>query len=184
VTTFVALLRGINLGAHNKVPMAELRALVATLGFDNVRTYLQSGNVVCEGRGSPESVSTTLADGIAATFGLDVPVIVRTGAELARVVADNPFVAEGGLPSAEPTLYHVTFLASDPDPDRLSALEEATRQYRPDTFRTVGRDIYLHLPGGYGVTKLNNSLFERRFGVGATTRNWKSVTALDALATP
>jgi uncharacterized protein (DUF1697 family) len=138
--------------------------------------------VVCEGGGTPGSVSTTLADGIVEAFGLAVPVIVRTGAELARVAADNPFVAEGHQPSAEPTLFHVTFLASAPDAGQLSALAEATRRYRPDTFRVVGKDVYLHIPGGYGETKLHNALFEQRLGVGATTRNWKSVTALDAMA--
>jgi uncharacterized protein (DUF1697 family) len=182
VTTFVAMLRGINVSGRNKVAMADLKQMVSSLGFDNVRTYVQSGNVVCDGAGAPGAVSSALADGIERTFGLAVPVIVRTGPELARVVASNPFEADGHVPSDEPRLYHVTFLAEAPDPADLEALEQATARFRPDTFRAVGSDLYLHIPGGYGETKLTNALFETRLGVGATTRNWKTVSTLAAMA--
>ena len=179
--TFVALLRGVNVGGRT-LPMADLRTLVEGLGCTGVRTYVQSGNVVFEGSGTPAALAAGLAQAIAADRGFEVPVIVRRAGDLARTVAANPFVAEGLDPDAEPRLFHVTFLGASPDPAAVAELVAATRPHHPDTFRWQGTDIYLHIPGGYGETKLTNALFERRLGVPATTRNWRTVTTLASMA--
>ena len=181
VTTYVAMLRAVNVGGR-KLPMAELRALVASLGFGDVRTYVQSGNLVFEGKGKPVDLAVTLADAITADRRFDVPVVVRTAAELAEVVAANPFAAVGVDPDAEPRRFHVTFLGSVPAASAVGDLAAATERYRPDTFRWEGSHVYLDIPGGYGETKLTNALFERKLGVTATTRNWRTVTTLAAMA--
>jgi uncharacterized protein (DUF1697 family) len=182
VPTFVALLRGVNVGGH-RLPMAELRALVEGMGHTRVRTYVQSGNLVFEGTGTPDRLAAELAAALADHCDFEVPVIVRSAEGLARTVAANPFLDEGLDPNAEPKLFHVTFLGGAPDAGAVAALEEATERYRPDTFRWRGTDVYLHIPGGYGETKLTNALFEKKLGVPATTRNWRSVTTLASMAT-
>ena len=178
--TFVALLRSINVGGRNRVPMAELGDLVRSLGFGNVETYLQSGNVVFTGSGAPAGVGRALEEGIRTRFGLEVPVVVRSKPQLARVVKGNPYAGLG----ADPTTVHVTFLARAPDPAhreelvRLGAESGPGGAYGDDRMTPVGVDIYLYCPGGYGETKLTNAFVERRSGAVATTRNWRTVTAL------
>jgi uncharacterized protein (DUF1697 family) len=178
VTTLVALLRSVNVGGRNRVPMDELRTMVEALGFASVQTYVQSGNLVFTGTGRPASVAAAIERGIAATFGLQVPVLVRSGRQLARILASNPFAT----PGVDPKTVHVTFLAGQPAPDRVKALAGTDGSFGDDRFEVAGTDIFLHCPGGYGVTKLNNAFFERRTGVVATTRNWRTVTALANLA--
>lgn len=174
--TYVALLRGINLGAHNKVSMADLRALFASLGADDVETYVQSGNIIFTSRDRPPELTEAIEARIRRDLGLNVTVLLRTNAELAKVLAGNPF-SRGGR---EPTKLHVTFLAEKPDRAHTRTLDP--KRSEPDEFRVVGQEIYLHCPNGYGRSKLSNAYFEQQLGVAATTRNWKTVTTLAELA--
>ena len=167
----VALLRGINLGNHHKVPMKDLRAALEAHGFVNVRTYIQSGNVVFEApRGRHGAAISKVVE---ARFGhIDVPVMMRRGAELTRVEAVHPFALRG----EDITKVHVTFLDSKPTAAALERL--ADFDTRGDELEVIGKEVYLFCPNGYGRTKLTNKLFERRLGVAATTRNFKTVRAL------
>ena len=175
--TYVALLRGVNLGARNKVSMADLRALFLDLGHEDVATYVQSGNVIFKTEFGNDAELTKAIEGrIARDLGLSITVVVRTKAQLARVAADNPFVAN----ETEPTKLHVTLLSDAPGRADVSELE-ATK-FAPDEFRLVGKEIYLHTPQGYGRTKLSGAYFEKQLGVAATTRNWRTVTKLAELA--
>ena len=180
--SYVAMLRGINVGGRNRVAMADLESLVEELGFGNVRTYVQSGNIVFHGTGGTAEVASALGDGLRSTLGLDVPVVVRTTEQLDEVIASNPFAGDGMDPASQPTLFHVTFLAGTPDPDQAGKLAAAAGRYAPDACRLVGSDVYLHIPGGYGNTKLSNTFFERNLSMVATTRNWRSVLTLATMA--
>ena len=184
MTTFVALLRSINVGGRNRVLMGDLASLVESLGFDDVETYVQSGNVVFTGSGTPTSAARAVEGGIARDLGLEVPVIVRNLRQLSALLEANPFLRSG----ADPKHLHVTFLAGTPPPDRrrqLARSEELSGVDHPngdDRFELVGSHVFVHCPGGYGSTKLNNAFFERRTGVVATTRNWRTVTTLARMA--
>lgn len=176
--TFVLLLRGINVGGRNRLPMADLRALVVGLGHGDVRTHLQSGNVVCTGTGTTEDVARALSAAIRTELSRTVPVVARTAAQWASLAAANPFRVD----EDDPTKLHVTFLAAPPDAVQVAGLEARAEEFAPDRFAVRGRDVFLHLPGGYAGTMLQNGLLERCLGREATTRNWRTVTALDALA--
>jgi uncharacterized protein (DUF1697 family) len=183
VATFVAMLRGINVGGRNRVAMPELRAVVESLGYSEVRTYVQSGNVVFSGSGRTTTVAGRLAAGLRDDLDVDVDVIVRTGRELADARRASPFVADGLRPEDEPTAFHVTFLAGMPDRGRWDALAADAARFAPDTCRLVGADVHLHVPGGrYSDTKLQNTYFEKQLGLTATTRNWKTVGVLAEMA--
>ena len=176
-TTLVALLRGINVGGRTRVGMADLQRLFAGLGHTGVSTYLQSGNVIfTPAAGAVAQVAGGVEERITAELGVKVTVLLRSGEDLARVVAGNPFA--GG--AADPAKLHVTFLAGTPAPERIDRLEAPPGE--ADELSLSGLEVYLHCPNGYGRTKLNNSFFERRLGVPATTRNWKTVTTLAELA--
>jgi uncharacterized protein (DUF1697 family) len=170
--SWVALLRGINLGARNKVSMAALKELFADLGAEDVETYVQSGNVLFRSSGARDELVRAVETEIEKRLGLQVTVLLRTDAELAKLVADNPF-AEG---EPDPVKLHVTFLAERPDRSRTAALDE--EQFAPDRFRVTRDAVYLHCPNGYGRSKLSNAYFEKQLRVAATTRNWRTVTTL------
>jgi len=171
--THVALLRGINVGGKHKLPMKELAELVNGCGCSEVRTYIQSGNVVfAASRQCARELPPLLAQRIEERFGFQVPVIVRAREELARVMRDSPFV-KAGLP--ENTL-HVYFLADLPSADRVKSL--AANRSAPDAFRVIGREIYLHLPNGMGRTKLTNTYFDSKLATVSTARNWATVKTL------
>jgi uncharacterized protein (DUF1697 family) len=173
--TYVALLRGINLGSRNKVSMADLRALLEALGAEDVATYVQSGNAVFKSEiGSAAELGGAIEKAIRRDLGLDVSVLLRTKAQIGKVVGGNPF-AEA---AKDPTKVHVTFL--DDAPSRVRELE--AKDFAPDEFRVAGREVYLHCPNGYGRSKLNNAYLEKQLGVAATTRNWRTVAKLAELA--
>jgi uncharacterized protein (DUF1697 family) len=175
--TNVALLRGINVSGRRKVSMADLRTVFTALGGGDVQTYLQSGNVVFESPGANRAqLIQAIEEQISRDLGIDVTVLLRTRAQLAKVLAGNPFANSG----AEAGKLHVTFLAGKPDRARVRELDP--RRGEPDEFRVAGQEIYLHCPSGYGRTKLNNAYFEKHLGMAATTRNWKTVTKLADLA--
>ena len=172
----VALLRGINVGGKKQVPMADLKAQLAELGLEDIATYIQSGNVVFRSPAAKARVGTDIAKQIEAAYGLAVKVIVRTPAELERVAKANPY-----LPGEKDvSKLHVVYLDTAPkaaaraklDPDRSP----------PDEFTVRGREIYLHLPNGFGRSKLTIDYFERSLGVAATARNWKTLLKLIELA--
>lgn len=176
MTAYAALLRGINLGNHNKVPMTELRRLFDELGHTGVRSHLQSGNVVF-GAASDDvpGLAAAIEERLARELGVTATVLLRTAGELDRIVGGNPFLTS----EDDHTRLHVTFLADTPAPERVSAL--ATPAGSVDELRTAGREVYLYCPNGYGRTKLNNAFLERRLGAPATTRNWRTVVRLREL---
>ena len=177
MTTYVALLRGINLGSHAKIKMPALRALFEALDFADVQTYLQSGNVVFTTSDKDASVvASAIEQRISQDLKLTVPVLMRTAADLKRIVERNPYLDQ----EQDFAKLHVTFLAEEPDAQRVSDLDLSFGE--PDAFTVAGQEIYLHCPNGYGRTKLTGTWFERRLKVGATNRNWKTVTALHDLA--
>jgi uncharacterized protein (DUF1697 family) len=172
----IVLLRGINLGARNRIAMPELREALAEAGFDDVRTYLQSGNVVLSSTARPEQVARKCERLIADRFGLEIDVVVRTRAELARVVKRDPL----GKVADNPKRYQVTFLAGKPDREAVRKLEAAA--VAPEQVVVSGREIYAWHPDGVGRSKLATLLSGRGLGVTATARNWTTVESLLALA--
>jgi len=176
--SYVAMLRGINVSGSKPVKMEALRASFEALGFKNVRTYVQSGNVVFEAKDRAAGpLGPKIAARIKRDFGFDVPVLVLGAAELARVVEENPFLEQRGI---DLTKLHVTFLAGAPAAAGLKKMEGVSSGR--DAFRCLGQLVYLFCPDGYGNTKLSNNVFERALGAAATTRNWKTVTTLAAMA--
>lgn len=173
--SFISMLRGINVGGQKKVRMADLKSLYETLGFGNVQTYVQSGNVVFD---SPEENAARLQKSIEAqiekAFGFSVPVLIRTADDFKRILESHPFKNE------EAIRVLVTFLYEHPE---ASKLEDLSRyKDKVDQFAVGEQEIFLFCPGGYGKTKLSNTFFENKLDVIATTRNWKSVNALYEMA--
>ena len=170
---YVAMLRGVNVGGKNKIKMPDLQALFVALGHQDVVTYIQSGNVVFKG---PAAQASAIEKRIKRDLGLDIAVVLRTKAELAKVIAANPFVRAG----ADLAKLHVTFLAEKADADLVYRLE---RHCSPtEEFDVRGREVYLHCPDGLGRTKLTNAFQVRRPEITATTRNWNTVNKLLELA--
>jgi uncharacterized protein (DUF1697 family) len=173
---YIALLRGVNVG-QNLLKMDRLRELCAELGFRNVTTYVQSGNVVFEADGSPSDCSQAIENGLAGETRLPVTVVVRTPAELASILRRNPFLKDKDLDRSR---FHVTFLAGAPAQD--GALKLAAIKAGADRFHVSGKDVYLHCPDGYGNSKLANGAIEKALTVRATTRNWNTVNKLHEMA--
>lgn len=173
----IALLRGINVGGHKKVAMARLRELMAELGYEDVRTYVQSGNVVFTGPERPaEETAREIESGLEAAFGFEISVLVRSREELADVVQVNPLLEI----ATEPARYHVLFLSAEVDPERLADLEPAA--FAPEVLHLRGREIYLWTPEGMHESRLARALTAKRLGVNVTARNWRTVEKLLALA--
>jgi uncharacterized protein (DUF1697 family) len=172
----IALLRGINLGARNRVAMGELRELLSRLGYDDVRTLLQSGNVVLTSKAKPARLQRELEQAIASELGVGTPVVVRTRDELAEVIARDPF----GKAAANPKRYQVSFLSAAPAAKVTRELEAA--DFAPERVVVSGREIYAWHPDGLQRSALARLLTDERLGVTATARNWNTVTKLLQLA--
>jgi uncharacterized protein (DUF1697 family) len=172
----IALLRAVNLGSHKRVAMAQLRELLAALGYGDVRTYLQSGNVVLTSPASPERLERELEQQIAGELGLETRVLVRTRDELADVIERDPLAGVAD----NPRRYQVSFLSAEPDAEVVRELGGV--DVAPERFVVSGREIYTWHPDGIQRSKLNKVLSDRRLGVIATARNWNTVTKLLALA--
>jgi uncharacterized protein (DUF1697 family) len=174
---YVALLRGINVGGKNRLPMKDLAAIFAEAGCSEVTTYIQSGNVVF-GAKEPHArrVPLLVAKKIADRFELRIPVLTRDASELEDVVRSNPFLRRG----ADAKALHVAFLESRPRAAEISSLDPDRSP--PDAFAVRGREVYLHLPNGAGRTKLSNDYLEKRLGTTSTLRNWATVLKLFELA--
>ncbi|MFC5270843.1 DUF1697 domain-containing protein [Adhaeribacter terreus] len=176
--TYIALLRGINVSGHKKIKMPELKAMFEELGFTNVRTYIQSGNVVFESETS-EDLESKISAKIQEQFGFEVSVICRTSAEMKQVIARNPFEKMVGF---EPEKLYITFLQQTPSAEKLEALQAFT--FEPEMYTVSGKEIYVYCFNGYGNTKLENAFFEKKLKVAATTRNWRTVNKLIEMSQP
>lgn len=174
----ILLLRGINVGSHKRVSMPDLRALLAEAGLEDVRTYVQSGNVVLSSGAPPAELAADAERLIAGRFGFDVDVIARTGEELAEVVARNPLADV----AVNPKRYQVSFMDAEPDPAVLDRLEALRAE--PERLVAIGRELYAWHPDGIGRSKLWAKLGSTGLGVRATARNWTTVTTLLEMAFP
>jgi uncharacterized protein (DUF1697 family) len=185
VPTHVALLRGINLGGHKKVSMADLREVVASLGHADVATYIQSGNVVFSTEQSDTAaLAAALEEAIAGTIGVQARVVVLSREDLAQVVRDNPYAGE-----PNPRAVHAIFLSGRPGPELAdqvtTAQEQVAQRGSRDTAEVIGRTIFLHTPDGYGRSDLAAALVKigqrKTDQVAGTARNWATVTKLAAM---
>jgi uncharacterized protein (DUF1697 family) len=178
--TYIAMLRGINVSGQKLIKMERLRASLEALGFDEVRTYIQSGNVVFKAaKQSADGLAKKIADKILRDFGFPVPVLIRAADEMSAAVKANPFLKDAGNNESK---LHVTFLS-----DNAPATAEKTLAVlaaKSERFKISGREIYLCFPDGYGSTKLSNSAIEKKLSVSATTRNWITVNVLLAMTQP
>jgi uncharacterized protein (DUF1697 family) len=172
----ILLLRGINLGPNRRIPMAELRELFTQAGFDDVRTYLQSGNVVLSSDAAPEALEQQSARLIGDRFGFEVDVVARTRDELAAVVEGNPL----GDVAEDPKRYQVSFLASELDDEVVEELASAAAPEERLVAR--GRELYAWHPDGVARSKLWGRLAGAGLGVKATARNWTTVATLLEMA--
>jgi uncharacterized protein (DUF1697 family) len=175
---YISLIRGINVGGHKTVGMELLRKAVSSIGFKNVRTYIQSGNVVFDApKQSASAISKKIENVILKEFGHDAAVITKTPEELAATIAKNPFLKEKGV---DPSRLHVTFLTGCPAPADLKKLEAIPSG--DDRFHCHGDILYLHLPEGMGNSKLGNAPFEKLLSVRGTARNWRTLNTLHQMA--
>jgi len=176
VAQHIVLLRGINLGPRNRIAMPELRDVLTAAGFEEVRTYLQSGNVVLSSKAKADEVARETQRQIAERFGLEIGVVTRTRAQLARVVELNPLQKV----VTNSKRYQVSFFDAKPTQDILRGVKEAA--VPPEQVVAIGREIYAWHPDGIGRSRLWTLLAGGRLGVTATARNWTTVTNLLSLA--
>jgi uncharacterized protein (DUF1697 family) len=174
MTTFIALIRGINVGGHKKVKMADLRVACEALGLDDVRTLLQSGNVVFR---TSRTDRAALVSEIESVLGVDAKVILRTAKELQAAIAANPMKEQA---QKTPSAFIVAFLAQKPAPAAMKTLTDAYKG--PEEMRLHGAELYIHYGAGMGTSKLTNVLIEKKLGVTGTARNWNTVTKLAEMA--
>jgi uncharacterized protein (DUF1697 family) len=178
MTTYISILRGINVSGQKLIKMDDLRKLCEKLGFSDVTTYVQSGNVFFKGDDFELSdLEQKISQQIQKDFGFEVPVIVLTIDKLGQTIDNNPFLND---PNKEHSHLHVTFLSSQPDSYEKETIESKKQNKEEISFSE--NVIYLYCPNGYGRTKLNNNFLESKLKVVATTRNWKTTNELFKIA--
>ena len=176
LSTHVALLRAVNVGGRGKVAMADLRAMLAELGFEAPRSLLQSGNLVFRSQPTGAALEARLETQADARLGLATDFLVRTAAEWGDIVAANPYPA---MAQDDPSHLLVMPLKAKPDAAGLRELQA----WIPgrETIEAVGRELYIAYPDGIGTSKLTGAVVERRIKTRGTARNWNTVTKLAAL---
>ena len=172
--TYIAILRGINVSGQKKVPMAELRRILADKGLVNLQTYIQSGNLVFRSSLDTDVIVNTIKNSIQGYFGFQVPTLVIVSGDMKEVVNNNPF------PEADLSKLHVTFLADSPDLQLAGSIPPSDNPN--EAYLIKDRVIYVYCPDGYGRTKINNMFFEKHLKITATTRNWKTCSKLLEMA--
>ncbi len=176
--TYITLLRGINVGGKNPIKMANLVAAFAAVGYKSIETHVQSGNVVFDGEEKDAAkIVSEIEAKLRRSFGTEIRVLLRTALEFAKMPGKNPFLDK---PAGSLETLYVTFLSTSLEKGIAESAD--LPKGRGEEFRIIGGEVFLYLPNGYGRTKLNNTLFEKKLGCVATTRNWKTVMALVNLA--
>jgi uncharacterized protein (DUF1697 family) len=175
----VALLRGINVGGKNMLPMKALARMFVAAGCEDVTTYIQSGNVIFSAEAKVVAgLGSLIPAQVEEQFGLRAPVVLRTAAKLKKVIRSNPFLQAG---AAEELILYVAFLADRPNAGLVAGLDAG--RSAPDEFAVVGREIYMRLVKGVSGTKLTNAYFDSKLKTVSTIRNWRTVLKLAAMMT-
>jgi uncharacterized protein (DUF1697 family) len=174
---YIALLRGINVTGRNKIAMPELRAACAELGWQDVQTYIQSGNLIFQADAAAEAVEAALGKAIDQRFGLSIPVIVRAASDWPAYVQANPYPKES---EREPNLVMLALSKARPKPDAAEKLQE--RAASGERIAQAGDALWIHYPQGAGRSKLSPALFDRLVGSPVTARNWRTVLKINELA--
>jgi uncharacterized protein (DUF1697 family) len=176
--TYIALLRGINVNGQKLIKMDHLRSIFESMQVRQVRTYIQSGNVLFEAEErSTDQVRQSIETKLKEELGYEVDVVVRTKSELERTIAQNPF---GDMESPDDGKLYVSFLSKEPTAEALDVL--ASFQSDVDEYRADGREVYIRCRGQYGKSLFSNNFLEKKLGVTATTRNWQTVNKLASMA--
>ncbi len=173
----IAILRGINVGGRRKIIMSELRDMFSSLGHSNVRSFIQSGNIIfdCKTGKSNSGLEQESTLAIKETFGHDVPVIIRSTQEIKEIIQTNPYIEQAKIED-----LHLTFLKDIPENEHRLKTKEIN--HSPDQFLIADKHVFVACFGGYRNTKLNNSFFEKKLKVSTTTRNWKTILKLYELS--
>lgn len=178
MTVYVALLRGINIGPHKRMKMERLRATCEALGFKNVRTYIQSGNIVCQaGKLSSDAAARKIEAQVMKDFGFSADVIARTGDEMKQIVMGNPLLKEPGVDTSK---LHVVFFSEVPSAEAIKKLEAIVQA--PDKVRHRGKEIYFYFPNGVSGSSIWKHNLDRVLGISGTMRNWRTVNTLYEMA--
>lgn len=177
MTTYISILRGINVGGHRKILMAELRKMYEQLGFSQVKSYIQSGNMVFKSdkKTSSQELEILIEKSIKETFGHEVPVLIRTSEEWEIAIETNPFLNE----ESNTNKLFITFLSESPSSELKDEL--SNMDFSPDKLETIDKCVYLYCERKYHETKMTHSLIERKLKVKATARNWKTIMKLKEL---
>jgi uncharacterized protein (DUF1697 family) len=177
--TYISLLRGINVLGHKRVEMTRLREMFEGMGFEQVRTYIQSGNVVYKaGRSTTLALSRKIEKRMMAEFGFSALVLTRTAEELGRAIAGNPFVKEG---KSAPSNVFIGFMAETPDGDAIKRLR--ARAAKAERMHCCDKEIYVYYVDGMGKARLlTHTVVERVLAVSVTMRNWNTVSQLHEMA--
>jgi len=172
---YIAILRGINVGGHRKILMKDLRDLFQKMKFNNVITYIQSGNVIFEydDKVSLPDIENQITNSIKTKYGYDVPVIVRKSEDLFEILNSNPFIKSDDFDIERLAL---TFLGEIPEKNKVSIIEEI--DFSPDRFIIIGKNAFVYCSGKYSDSKISNKFFEDKLKTKATTRNWKTIKKL------
>ena len=171
--TYISILRGINVGGHKLIKMQALTKLYEDFGFKNVKTYIQSGNVVFQAKQTDSTLlEEMISKKITEIFTFEVPIIVKLQKEMAKIHKNNPFIHEKNY---DTNLLHVTFLSQKP---KQADIAKITGDFGNDEFIISDKAVYLYCPNSYSNSKLTNTFFENKLKVSATTRNWKTTTEL------
>jgi uncharacterized protein (DUF1697 family) len=171
MAVYISLLRGINVSGKNKILMNDLTSLYESLGFKNITTYIQSGNVIFKSdknNNLPEQIASKIKE----LYAFEIPVLIKSMTDFTGAIKKNPFINDKKIDIDK---LHITFLDSIPT---KNAIEKLSETKSADHYKIIDSNVYLYCPNGYGNTKLNNTLIEKKLGVNATTRNWKTCTAL------
>ena len=173
MTKYIAILRGINVGGKRKILMADLKELFSEIGFADIQTYIQSGNVIFNTKRKDDNIelANKIEQSIAKNYDFKVPVIVRNVEELNEVISNNPFFEKNDIER-----LHLTFLKEVPETEKLDKIK--TYDYSPDKFEIKDKNVFVYCSGKYSDSKLTNKFFESKLKVLATTRNWKTVLKL------
>lgn len=175
---YISVLRGINVSGQKKILMSDLKKLYKNLGFKDVITYIQSGNVIFKNKKLPDTeLAKKVEEAINKEYNFEVPVIIRSVEEMKKTILSNPFLKEKNCDTKR---LYVTFLSEIPAKENVEGIEDI--DFLPDRFIITGKEIYLCIPNGYGETKIPNNFFEKKLKVKATTRNWNTVNKLVDLA--